>query len=66
MSIYLKIIRGGKEGKTGGNKLATRGKNVKIDVKLFPALGKLFHPITVGLSIVSSNDFDTVSVNQGH
>ena len=33
MSIYLKIIRGGKEGKLGGNKLATRGKNVKIDVK---------------------------------
>ena len=34
MSIYLKIIRGGKEGNPGGKKLATE-ETVKIDVKLY-------------------------------
>ena len=31
MSIYLKIIRGSKEGKQGGKKRPTGGKNVKFD-----------------------------------
>ena len=35
MSIYLKIIRGSKEGKQGGKKRPTGGKNVKFDGKFF-------------------------------
>ena len=40
MSIYLKIIRGSKEGKQGGKKWPTGGKNVKFDVNDMTPLGQ--------------------------